>query len=412
MAVVLALGVSLGGLGAFWTPVATASHESIEISSPEGEYFVGQAVNVSGSANRSVESVAVYARGGGDWQLLDVNRDGELGGDDTLAVDEQGNWSVRNLVLSNANRLLSFPGDYRLGVVNASDVGANGSLPTSLDPTRFVRAESGQTILRVSRTRLRGSFVTVGGELSSENAEVTVRGTSRGGRELLVVLVDSRGRVATDQLQVPRGNGSFDVDVALRTDDGTALAEGPVQAYVLALGRDERAGDGHLPDGTNATLDAVAEYVAHHPARLDARQVRERFLDQTVDEAGSDDLLVAERFDYVESTTTITTVAPESQFGREGIYAVTVGERMVVAGETNLLPGDSTISVEAVSGPTPGRIPVVWTHDWDSDGNWSVAVDTDGVEPGVYALSVEADGETDDQVFVRVLPEFGNETPG
>ncbi|NHN59312.1 MULTISPECIES: hypothetical protein [Halorussus] len=411
LAVVVALAVSVGTLWAFFAPVATASHESIRISSPEGTYFVGQAVNVSGTANATTDSVAVYASGGGDWQLLDVNRDGELDGDDRVPVDERGNWSVRNLVLSNASRVLSYPGSYRIGVVNATAVGGNGTLPSSIDPARFVETEGGQTPIRVNRARLRGSFRTVASQVATSNAEVTVRGTARGGRELLVVLVDSRGRVGTDRITVPRGNGSFDADVPLRTVDGRPFAEGPVRAYVLALGRDDVPGDGRLPDGANATLDSLAEYVAGSTARLDARQVSERFLDQTVDEAGSDDLLIAEQFDYVDPTTRITTVATESQFVPGRIYSITAGERMVVAGRTNLFPGENTIRIEAVDGPSAGRLPPVWTHDWNADGNWSVAMDTDGLEPGVYTLVVEAEGETDDQVSFSVTRRAGNVTP-
>jgi major cell surface glycoprotein (TIGR04216 family) len=416
LTVLLAVAMMVSGSGAFWAPVATAADQSpsqsVDISSPSGTYFVGQTVNVTGTANQSVGSVALYARSAGDWQLLDVNRDGEFDDEDTVPVGEQGNWSVRNLVLSNANRLLSYPGDYRLGVVNASAVGGNGTLPSTLTPSEFVTAGSSQSVLRVNRARLRGSFVTVGGQLPTTTAEVTVRGTSQGNRELLVVLVDSRGRVGTDQIQVPRGNGSFDVDVPLRTGDGRMLAEGPIQAYVLALGRDETAGDGDLPDGTNATLEALANYLENQPARLDAEQVRERFLDQTIEATGSDDLILDERFRYVESTTRVTTIAPESQFGPEGIYAITTGDRMIVAGYTNLLPGDNTIRVEAISGPSAGRVPVVWTDNWNTDGNWSVAMDTDGLEPGLYTLTVEADGETDDTVFFRVLQRSGNVTPG
>ncbi|WP_276301671.1 hypothetical protein [Halorussus lipolyticus] len=412
LTVLLVGAVVVGGLGAFWTPVASASHESIAITSPDESYFVGQAVNVSGTANQSVESVALYARSGGNWQLLDVNRDGEFGPEDAVPVDDEGNWSVRNLVLSNANRVLSYPGNYRLGAVNASEVGTNESLPASIDPARFVEVESGQLPIRVNRARLRGSFVTVDGQVPTSTTEVTVRGTSRGGRELLVVLVDGRGRVGTDRIQVPRGNGSFDVDVPLRTADGQLLAEGPIQAYVLGLGRDEIAGDGRLPDGSNATLDALADYLGTQPRLLDAQQVRERFLGQTTDETGSDDLLIDEQFRYVEPTTRITTVAPQSQFGPEGIYGITEGEQMVVAGFTNLRPDDNTIRVEAIEGPSAGRFPTVWTHDWNTDGNWAVTLDTDGLEPGVYTLTVEADGETDDQVSFRILRRSGNATPG
>lgn len=412
--VALALVIAVGIPGGPLSGVATAVHESVTITAPQDgdEYFVGQAVTINGSTNESVESVALYARAGGDWLLLDVDRDGVRDDSDTLPVGEAGNWSVRNLVLSDAHQVLSYPGTYQLGAVATSEVGENETVPTALSPNELPAAGGAQLTLEVNRARLQGNFLTVGDELSTENAEVTVNGTARGARELLVVFVDSRGQVATDQILVPRGNGSFDVDVALRTADGKPLAEGLTTGYVLAVGRDGTFGDGRLPTGANATPDALTEYVSDQPAKLDARQVSERLLAQTVDEAGSDDLLVSAEFRYVESSTRIISVTPESLFGVEGFYAVTVGETMVVRGHTNRIPDESTIMVEATDGPSAGRLPPAWTHDWNLDGEWTVSMDTDGVEPGVYTLTVDVDGDTEDQVQVLILRPVGNETPG
>lgn len=409
LAVVLAVGLPSGGLSS----VATASHQSVSISSPpEGEQlFVGQAVTVNGTANQSVGSVALYVRGGGDWLLMDVNRDGVRDDNDAITVEQAGNWSVRNLVLADAHPVLSYPGNYQLGVVAANEVGENGSLPATLDTNRLPAAGGAQTVLRINRARLEGNFLTVGGELPTENAEVTVEGTARGAQELLVVLVDSRGKVATDRILVPRGNGSFEQDVALRAIDGSVFAKGPVTGYVLAVGRDDRLGDGRLPDGSNATLDALAEYVSGSSTTLDARQVRERLLDQTVDAPGSDDLVTSTEFRYAESSTEIVAVSPESLVGVEGIYAVTAGETLVVRGETNRLPDESTILVEATAGPTPGRLPLAWTDEWNLDGNWAVSMDTTDVEPGLYTHTVDVDGDTEDQVRVWILRPAGNVTP-
>lgn len=183
-------------------------------------------------------------------------------------------------------------------------------------------------------------------------------------------------------------------------------------AVVLAVGRDGLVGNGRLPDGSNATLDALAAYVGDSSGTLEARQVRERLLDQTVDEAGSDDLLVSEEFRYAEGSTEIVAVTPESLVGVEGIYAVTAGETMVVRGETNRLPDESTILVEAIGGQTPGRLPLAWTDEWNLDGQWAVSMDTTGVEPGLYTLSVDVNGDTEDQVQVWILGPAGNVTPG
>ncbi|MFC7079845.1 hypothetical protein [Halorussus caseinilyticus] len=158
-AVVLALAVSVGGLGAFWTPVASASHQSVTIDSPsEGDqYFVGEAVSINGTANGSVGSVALYARASGDWLLLDVNQDGVRDGSDTLTVDTDGSWSVRNLVLADSNPILSYPGNYQPGAVDAAEVGENGSVPSSLPANRLLEAGGAQSSLRIERARLEGA---------------------------------------------------------------------------------------------------------------------------------------------------------------------------------------------------------------------------------------------------------------
>ena len=417
LAVAFVLLVSLGSVLAVAT-VVTASHESITITEPTDDYFVGQAVNVTGEANDSVESVAVYARGDGDWQLLDVTRDGTADGDDTLVVDDAGDWSVRNLVLSEAVPLLSQPGDYLLGVVNATALDDERPLPARLSPTAFVRLQAAQVPLRVNSARLQTTFRTIDGQIATEDAEVEVRGSAQGTREILIVLVDSRGRVATDRYRIPRGNGSFDVDVPLRAPDGSLLARGPIYGSVLAPGRDGVIGDGTLPNGTNATLETIADYLQGLSSTLDARQVRELFAAESVNDTGSDDRHLTSTFEFADSRARITTVGPADAVLDGEILPVTAGEQLVIAGSTNLSPDDNTIRVDAIAGPTAGLFPTVWTHDWDASGEWSVAFDTAGVEPGIYAFTVEAGERTDDRVRVRIEEPGGaesvpeNATPG
>lgn len=277
-------------------------------------------------------------------------------------------------------------------------------------------------------------FEDVAGQVATEDASVGVRGTATGTDSVLVTLFDRRGRVATELVSV--NDGVFEEDeVELVTADGTPLSEGPVVATVLSPGRDGVVGDGEVSGVTRESLSdfeagflgIVRQESGDRPVRRTQQQLVELFYDQTVDDAGSDDLLLVEEFAYTDGRTTIERVYPRTQVDRTGpeqgnrtgavqgnrtapVEPIRVGDTLVVQGLTNRKPGDNTLFVEVVEGPTAGAFDLAATRTWGTDGVWQVELDAVGVEPGVYTIEAE-DGDFTDSFEVRILPR-ANESVG
>ncbi|MFB6131593.1 MAG: hypothetical protein ABEJ28_12320 [Salinigranum sp.] len=260
-------------------------------------------------------------------------------------------------------------------------------------------------------------FRDVGGQVATEDGQVTVRGTAAGADDVLVVLIDRRGRIASKILSVD-DNDTFDEDVDLVTPGGTPLSEGLIAAAVFSPGRDGVVGDGSIAGFARADLAALDEstrrkarqQIGNRTVTRTQRQVLELFYEESINDSGSDDLALVDAFTYTDGRTSIETVVPRSAGNRTGIHPVRAGETMVVRGLTNRRPDDNTITVEAVDGPTPEAVDFGATDEWGTDGVWSVALDTGGVEPGTYVLESD-DGDDTDRVEVRILPpDSGNAT--
>jgi major cell surface glycoprotein (TIGR04216 family) len=259
-------------------------------------------------------------------------------------------------------------------------------------------------------------FGDVAGQVATEDGEVTVRGTASGVDDVLVVMIDRRGRIASEIVTVDESD-VFDEEVSLVTPGGTTLSEGAIAAAVFSPGRDGVVGDGEIDGFTRADLDALDENtrqkarqrIANRTVARTQRQVLELFYEESVNDSGSDDRVLADAFTFTDGRTSIETVVPASEANRTGITPVRVGDPMVVRGLTNRKPDDTTISVEVVEGPSPEAFDVGATDDWATDGGWSVELETAGVEPGTYVVEAD-DGDDTDRVEVRVLPRPGNET--
>jgi hypothetical protein len=96
------------------TPTPPEQPVSITIEAPTGTYTVGRAVAVEGTADPTVDAVAVYVRGDRDWELL-----GAAFAD--LPVDEDRNWASVRTVLSRTNDRLGTAGPARIGAVAVAD---------------------------------------------------------------------------------------------------------------------------------------------------------------------------------------------------------------------------------------------------------------------------------------------------
>ncbi|UPV99768.1 hypothetical protein M0R88_14765 [Halorussus gelatinilyticus] len=294
-------------------------------------------------------------------------------------------------------------------------------------------------------------FRDIAGQVAVEDGSVAVRGTAAGTDEVLVALFDRRGRVVTETVSVD-DDGTFEEDdLPLVTDDGTPLAEGRIVATVLAAGRDERVGDGEVGNATEADLgdfeaafrETLTRRSGGRVVSRTQRQVVELYYDQTVEDSGSDDLLLAEEFVYTDARTSIERVfsrsaadgsaadrttsgnatAPDNDTAPNNSTAsgntptpdnatgpaepIRVGDTLVVRGLTNRRPEDNTVFVEVVAGPSADAFDLAATDSWGTDGVWQVELDTAGVEPGVYTIEAE-DGESSDSVRVRILPRGAN----
>jgi len=75
---------------------------------------------------------------------------------------------------------------------------------------------------------------------------------------------------------------------------------------------------------------------------------------------------------------------------------------MVIEGKTNRDPDDTSITVEAVRGPSHERVGTVKVDEWGQDGRWRVALGTDEtLEPGRYTVQID-DGVRIDEKEVAI----------
>ena len=431
---------------------------TLSIESPAGTYIAGQEVDVTGTAAPGVDDVAIYVRDQGDWELVDVNEDGEFDEGDLISVDSDGEFEERDVTLSQANDVLSIPGRYRFGVVEAEDVReGNDTLAETLTTSEFSSATSEQSSIIVSEPTLgegnaslapptagemmalqddNGTadndtqptwvFRTYDEQVAVEDGTVEVTGVAPGLDEVLVVMVDSRGRTVTETVSVDDSDVFEEDDIELITQEGRQLNEGDITGMVIGLGRDTVVGDGVIPGQDGANLADLENWVQGFGLGLTQQQVTERIIDETTGEAGSDDLLLRQNFRYADASTSVEAIVPEGEADQlddgafqQQITPVEAGETMVVQGVTNRKPDDNTITVEVIDGPSADEFDSAATDEWGRTGQWSVNLSTENVEPGTYTLEVD-DGDNTDIVQFEVVEsgadgeetttEEGNET--
>ncbi|WP_137286860.1 hypothetical protein [Halorussus salinisoli] len=420
------------------------SEGELSFESPAGTYIAGQEEDVRGTAAQGVDDVAVYVRDQGDWELVDINEDGELSQQDLISVDADGEWEERDVTLSQANDILSIPGRYRIGVVEAVDVVQNGEIAQTLTTSEFSSATSEQTSIIVTEPTLGGGnsslaapfgatspmamqdqqnnttqqqeqqdrtwvFRTYNEQIAVEDGTVEVTGVAPGLDEVLVVMIDSRGRTVTETVSVDDNDVFEEDDIELVTREGRELNEGQIRGMVIGLGRDTVVGDGVLPGVDDADLASLESWIQSFGAGLTQEQVSERISDETTDEAGSDDLILTQTFRYADAATSVSAIAPQGQADQLDVPGfqtqttpVETGETMVVQGLTNRRPDDNTITVEVIDGPSAADFDSAATDDWGRNGVWSVNLSTEGVQPGTYTLEVD-DGDNTDIVQFQVV---------
>lgn len=377
----------------------TVEEGGTTLSSPTGQYVVGSEVDINGTATSS-DSVAIYVRDDGDWQLL------EVGGDNEINVDSDDTFEEEDVALSNLNgdgsSILSLTGTYRIGVIDASDadVGGDGTVDDSLTTSEFTSGVSSSNSLRVTDQALTGQFTTINGQVAPvDSGTVDINGTASGADTVLVIFVDERGNVEYQSVSVD-SDGTYDED-----DITVGLTQGQVTAHILSVGRDGAVGDGSLPSGpsSKADLDDLTGYLdTLDQNNNNGEQINELIASETVDETASDDLIVTETFRLAESSTSIDSIYPDAAEAA-GINPVATGETMVIAGSTNLKPDDNTISIEVTS-EDGTSVALEDTDEWNNDGQWMVEIDTTDFETGTFTVEAD-DGDNTDTVNVEVVSE-------
>ncbi|WP_424008919.1 HVO_2072 family ArtA-dependent S-layer glycoprotein [Haloferax denitrificans] len=376
----------------------TIEEGGVSLTSPTGQYVVGSTVDINGTATSS-DNVAIYVRDDGDWQLLTPD------GDDTISVDSDDTFEDEDITLSadssgDGGDTLSLTGTYRIGVIDASDADTDGdgSVDDDLSTSDFTSGVSSSNSIRVVDQGLSGQFTTINGQVAPvDSGTVDINGTATGSNTVLVIFVDERGNVATEEVDV-ENDGTFDEeDIEV---GGTGLRQGQITAHILSIGRDGAFGDGSI-NGNTATFDALVTYVEGLD-NSNGEQINELIASETVDETASDDLIVTETFRLAESSTSIDSIYPETAEAA-GINPVATGETMVIAGSTNLKPDDSTVSIEVTS-EDGTSVALEDTDEWGNDGQWMVEVDTTDFETGTYTVEAD-DGDNTDTVNVEVVSE-------
>ncbi|WP_276301106.1 hypothetical protein [Halorussus lipolyticus] len=423
----------------------------LNIDSPAGTYIAGQEVDVSGTAAPGVDDVAVYVRDQGDWELVDISEDGELNQQDLISVDADGEWEERDVRLSQANDILSIPGRYRLGVVEAVDVTQNGDIAETLSTSEFSSATSEQSSIIVTEPTLGGGggnssmvayfgdgagmnmqtqqnqtqqenptyvFQTYNDQIAVEDGTVEVTGVAPGLDEVLVVMIDSRGRTVTETVSVDDNDVFEEDDIELVTREGRQLNEGQIRGMVIGLGRDAVVGDGVLPGVDDADIAGLESWIATFGTGLTQQQVSERITDETTDEAGSDDLILTQNFRYADAATSVSAILPAGEAGQPEmpgfqtrVQPIEVGQDIVVRGVTNRRPDDNTITVEVIDGPSAAEFDSAATDEWSRNGIWSVNLSAQNVEPGTYTLEVD-DGDNTDIVQFEIVAEGEGQQDG
>ncbi|WP_425601752.1 HVO_2072 family ArtA-dependent S-layer glycoprotein [Haloplanus pelagicus] len=397
-------------------PSLTVNEGTVSVDTPGNTYVVGSEIDINGSASEGVDDVAFYVRRQGDYQILDLNGD-SAGTQDTLSVDADNTFEKEDVDLSagdsNGNDLLSQPGTYRFGVIDAADVNGTSGTTQSINVSAFNTGTSNQKSIRVTDTELSVTYQSVGGAVSTDDRVINVTGTSLGSGTVAFLFVDERGNVAYSEVSTDDDN-TFEED-ELNIDGTSAssnnLAEGQVSVHALTAGRDGTFGDGEIP-GSSSGNDAyqnLSSFVGElNSQSLTGDQVRSRVLDQTTEAVASDDRMVTSQFRLADSQSTIGSVYPEGMEA-SGVNPVGVDDTMVVEGSTNLRPDDNAITVELMT--TDGSsVALSTTDEWSYDGTWMVSLELDDVQTGTYDLEAD-DSYNTDVVEVEIVQNVQTATP-
>ncbi len=367
----------------------TINEGEVSITNPSGAYVVGSDVDVAGDANEGIDDVAIYARDQGDYELVEIDNSR------TIAVEGDNQFEEEDVQLSSSsgdfgNRLLSLPGNYRLGVIDAQDaLNSSGTVQNTLTTSEFNGGVSSATSIVVTDTELDGNFTTYNGQIATEDEAnaVDVQGVAPGKDTVSVIFVGPRGNTEENAISVDSDDTFDEEDLSIE-----ALAEGTVSAHIISSGRDGEFGDNFA----NSVSEFNTEVDQNFSGTAD--QVRSQIVANSVDDTASDDLIVTETFRKADGLTTIESVTSP----------VETNGTIELQGQTNRVPDDNTITVEVLS-QDDNVVTSTSTDTWGTDGVYSVSVELSSVEPGNYTVEVD-DGENTDRATINVVEQV-QETP-
>jgi major cell surface glycoprotein (TIGR04216 family) len=379
---------------------------TITLDNPTGSYVAGSEVTINGTTAPGVDEVVIYARDQGNYvRVTTINVDG----DDTFEVEDF------NLIDDADNpSAVSIPGTYRIATLDAGDEELDQDTNLGPDPVvdsqQVSAAVGSQTSLRVVDQSLTLDTVSVTNGQVAVGDQLTIEGVAPGQDEVSVsfygprgsydrttISVDQNGEFSADNIDV--GGNLFPSNTPAAGGVTSEVSQGDVVMTVFSDGRDGVAGDGNLPevaadvdgDGTDET-GFLALYYRLNAQSFTQQQVIDRVASESTEDTGSDDISQAVQFRFTDPQTSINTVTSPN-----GTNTVVAGDTMTVSGVTNRQAEDTDITVEVIEGPTRTQFELNSTDQWETDGRWSVTLDTTGVEPGNY--TVEASDGTSSDVF-------------
>ena len=373
----------------------------LSLTSPDGAYVVGSEVTLSGEANSGVDEVSIYARDQGEYELVPID------GEDTIQVEGDNSFEETDVVLSDSNtndgqRILAFPGNYRIGVIDAQDADTDnaGGPDASLNTSAFNQGVSNADSLTVTDTELSGNFTTYNGQIAVEDNAVDVQGSAVGKSQqgVAVVFVGSRGGTSTHEISVDSDGSFSEDDLSLSSPDD--ISEGTVSAHIISSGRDNVFGDNAASNVNDLFEDSdtnVGDFAVNNLSGT-ADQVNSKIVANTVDDTGSDDLIITETFRKADGLTTLESVTSP----------VETNGTIEVEGQTNNQPDDNTIVVELLN-EDDEVFASTSTDQWGTDGVYSLELELEDVEPGEYTVEAD-DGDNTDRVPVEVVEQV-QETP-
>ena len=387
----------------------------VTLDNPTDTYTVGSEVDVNGSA-ASADDVAIYVRDNSDWEPVTLedgsflDEDENVNSENLISVDSDDTFEEEDVRLSDGNSILSFEGQYDIGVIDAAELNddildENGHIGTS----DFSSASSSRYTLDVRSGDLTANFGTVNGQIAEADDEIDVEGTAAGQDEVVVAFVGERGDTYAETISVDDDDTFDQEDISL-----SALSQGSISAHIISVGRDRNVGDSDGLSGVGGS-EVEGDTYADSPQGLrnyindlgefssgSGDQIRSRILSNTVDADGSDDLIISENFRLNDATLSINDVYPE-QAEASGVNPVATGETLIVAGDTNRQSDNAAITLELLT-QEDESVMSADTDEWGSDGQWSASMDTSNLETGTYILEAE-DGESTDRVEVEIVEE-------